>query len=128
MGGLVGGRVLVIGSEPALVNCLRSRLQAEGVEVTDVPDEIDGTRRAAGDDVTLLVLDRIASAHDGLDTLTLVHQRRPTLPIIVLSARADVADRIAALDAGATDFLAKPFSPRELEARVRAQLRRAAWT
>ena len=128
MGGLVGGHVLVIGGEPALVNFLRSRLQAEGVEVTGVPDEIDGTRRASGDDVTLLVLDRIVSGHDGLDTLTLVHQRRPTLPIIVLSARADVADRIAALDAGATDFLTKPFSPRELEARVRAQLRRAAWT
>lgn len=127
MGVLGAGHVLVIGDAPAVVNLLRAELQAEGFKVTGASDGIEGERRALGDDVSLIVLDRMVPWHDGLDMLMLVRQRRPALPIIVLSARAEVADRIAALDAGATDFLAKPFSPGELVARVHAQLRRAAW-
>jgi DNA-binding response OmpR family regulator len=80
------------------------------------------------DDVTLVVLDQTVSDSDWLDVLMVLRRSRPELRIIILSARADVADRIAALDAGASDFLAKPFSAGELIARVRAQLRRAAWT
>ena len=125
--GVGAGHVLVIGDAPAVVDLLRAQLRAEGVEVTGASDEIEGIRRASGDDVTLVVLDRIVSGRDGLAILMLVSQRRPALPIIVLSARAGVADRIAAFDAGATDVLAKPFAPGELVARVRAQLRRAAW-
>jgi two-component system OmpR family response regulator len=128
MGVLSTGRVLVIGNEPAIVNLLRSSLRAEGFGVTGASDGIEGEQRALADDVTLVVLDRIVSGRDGLDVLKLVRQQKPELRIIVLSARAAVADRIAAFDAGATDFLAKPFSPGELVARVRAQLRRAAWT
>jgi DNA-binding response OmpR family regulator len=127
MGVLGVGHVLVIGDAPAVVNRLRAELQAEGLMVTGVLGEIEGERRTLGDDVALIVLDRMVPWHDGLDMLRLVHQRRRALPIIVLSARAEVADRVAAFDAGATDFLAKPFSPSELVARVHAQLRRAAW-
>ena len=122
------GTVLVIGNEPAIVNLVRSRLQVEGFEVTCASDGIEGEQRALADDVTLVVLDRIVAGRDGLDVLKLVRQQKPELRIIVLSARAEVAERIVALDAGATDFLAKPFSSGELVARVRAQLRRAAWT
>jgi len=122
------GHVLVIGDEPAVIDLLRSKLQAEGYEVTAASDGIEGERRALADDVTLVVLDRRVSGRYGLDVLMVVSQRKPALPIIVLSARAEVADRIAAFDASATGFLAKPFSPGELVARVRAQLRRAAWT
>jgi two-component system OmpR family response regulator len=122
------GTVLVIGNEPAFVDLLRSRLQVEGFEVTCASDGIEGEQRALADDVTLVVLDRIVAGRDRLDVLKLVRQQKPELRIIVLSARAEVAERIMALDAGATDFLAKPFSSGELVARVRAQLRRAAWT
>jgi DNA-binding response OmpR family regulator len=122
------GTVLVIGNEPAFVDLLRSRLQVEGFEVTCASDGIEGEQRALADDVTLMVLDRIVAGRDRLDVLKLVRQQKPELRIIVLSARAEVAERIMALDAGATDFLAKPFSSGELVARVRAQLRRAAWT
>jgi two-component system OmpR family response regulator len=128
MGVLSTGRVLVIGNEPAIVNLLRSSLRTEGFGVTGASDGIEGEQRALADDVTLVVLDRIVAGRDGLDVLKIVRQQKPELRIIVLSARAEVADRIAAFDAGATDFLAKPFSPGELVARVRAQLRRAAWT
>jgi DNA-binding response OmpR family regulator len=122
------GTVLVIGNEPAIVNLVRSRLQVEGFEVTCASDGIEGVQRALADDVTLVVLDRTVAGREGLDVLKLVRQQKPELRMIVLSARAEVAERIVAFDAGATDFLAKPFSPGELVARVRAQLRRAAWT
>jgi DNA-binding response OmpR family regulator len=111
------GTVLVIGNEPAFVDLLRSRLQVEGFEVTCASDGIEGEQRALADDVTLVVLDRIVAGRDGLDVLKLVRQQKPELRIIVLSARAEVAERIVALDAGATDFLAKPFSSGELVAR-----------
>lgn len=128
MCGLGAGHVLVIGEDSAVLDLLRSRLQAEGVEVTGATDWIEGQRCALAGDVTLVVLDRMVSGSDRLDVLMALSQRKPGLPIIVLGACAEVGDRIAAFDAGATDFLAKPFSPGELAARVRAQLRRAAWT
>jgi DNA-binding response OmpR family regulator len=78
--------------------------------------------------VTLVVLGRTVAARDGLDVVTDVRRGRPGVRIIVLSDYAEVGDRIAAFDAGATDFLASPFSADELAAHVRAQLRRAAWT
>jgi len=122
------GHVLAIGDEPATVNLLRSSLQTEGFEVTGASDWTEAERRALADDVTLVALDRTVSGSNRLDVLMALSQRKPALPIIVLSARAEVGDRIAAFDAGATDFLAKPFSPGELVARVHAQPRRAAWT
>lgn len=128
MPGVDTGHVLVISNEPALVDLLRSRLQPEGFEVTAASDGIEGERRALAGHVTLVVLDQLVSGCDGLGVLMVLRQRKPELAIIVLSARAEVVDRIAAFDAGATDFLAKPFSSDELIARVRAQLRRAAWT
>jgi len=120
------GHVLVIGDAPTVVHLLRAELQADGFTVTGASDGIEGQRRALDHDVTLIVLDRMVPWPDGLDMLRLMRQHRPALPIIVLSTRAEVADRIAAFDAGATGVLAKPFSSGELVARVHAQLRRAA--
>jgi DNA-binding response OmpR family regulator len=120
--------VLVIGDSRGIVDVLRSSLQADGHEVTSTADVIKGERLALAHDVTLVVLGRTVSARDGLDVVTDVRRGRPGVRIIVLSDYAEVGDRIAAFDAGATDFLASPFSPEELVAHVRAQLRRAAWT
>jgi DNA-binding response OmpR family regulator len=122
------GQILVIGDEPAMASLLRSGLADEGVRVMAASDGIEGERLALADDVTLAVLDQTVSDSHWLDVLIALRRSKPDLPIIVLSARADVVDRIAAFDAGASDFLAKPFSHGELMARVRAQLRRAAWT
>lgn len=121
-------RVLVIEDESGISDFLRRGLEAAGLEVTCASDGVEGKRRALEDDVDLVVLDRMLPGRDGLEVLAAVRQHKPALPMIVISARAEPADRIMAFDAGATDFLAKPFSLGELLARVRSQLRRAGWT
>ncbi len=120
------GRVLIIEDRPAIADGLRRKLATDGWKVTSVSNGADGERRALADGVSLVVVDQMES--ERLELIMAVRRREPALPIIVVSSRAEVANRIAALDAGANDFLAKPFSVDELVARVRAHLRRAAWT
>ncbi len=120
-------RVLIIGARPTIADGLRHRLQTEGCEVTSVSHEPDGERTAMADAISLVIIDQVRPGHLDLELVMAVRRHKPAVPIIVVSSRAEVADRIAALDAGASDFLAEPFSPDELVARVRAQLRRAAW-
>lgn len=116
-------RVLVIEDEPAIADFIRRGLQAEGYEVSSVGDGIEGEHRALAEDFDLIVLDRMLPSRDGLAVLGRVRRQKPALPVIVLSARAEIEDRVAGLDAGATDYLIKPFSFVELAARVRAHLR-----
>jgi DNA-binding response OmpR family regulator len=120
--------VLVIGDSWGIVDVLRSSLQADGHEVTSTGDVLEGERLALAHDVTLVLVGRTDSARDGLDVVMHVRRGNPGVRIIVLSDCAEVGDRIAAFDAGASDFLASPFSSEELVAHMRAQLRRAAWT
>ena len=75
------------------------------------------------DDVNLVILDLLLPRRDGLSILREVRGHKPTLPVIILTARDQVQDRVAGLDAGATDYLVKPFAFDELAARVRAHLR-----
>ncbi len=117
--------VLMIEDEPGISDFVRRGLQAEGFEVSCASDGIDGERKALADGVDLVVLDLSLPGRDGLDVLSAVRRGKPALPVIVISARAEAAARIMAFDAGATDFLAKPFSFAELAGCVCAQLRRA---
>jgi DNA-binding response OmpR family regulator len=87
-------------------------------------DGVEGERAAVADDVDLVILDLVLPGRPGLDVLRGIRDAKPELPVIVLSARGEVADRVAGLDLGATDYMAKPFSFDELAARVRAHLRR----
>ena len=116
-------RVLVIEDEPAIADFVQRGLEAQGYDVSSVGDGIEGERRALAEPVDLVVLDRMLPGRDGLSVLQRLRQDKPALPVIVLSARAEVEDRVAGLDAGATDYLVKPFSFDELAARVRAHLR-----
>jgi DNA-binding response OmpR family regulator len=118
--------VLVIEDEPGIVDFLQRGLQAEGFAVEATGDGLEGERRALQESFDLIVLDMMLPGRDGLEILTKVRQSKPGLPVIVLTARGEVEDRVAGLEAGAVDYLVKPFSMAELVARVRAQLRVAA--
>jgi two-component system, OmpR family, response regulator len=84
---------------------------------------VEGERRALGDAVDLVILDVMLPGRDGMAVLGEIRRRRPAMPVIVLTAREGVGDRVAGLDAGATDYVVKPFAFDELAARVRAHLR-----
>ena len=86
-------------------------------------DGVEGERRALGDAVDLVILDVMLPGRDGMAVLGEIRRRRPAIPVIVLTAREGVVDRVAGLDAGATDYVTKPFAFDELAARVRAHLR-----
>jgi DNA-binding response OmpR family regulator len=120
--------ILVIEDEPGIVDFLERGLRAQGFEVESARDGVSGTERALTETVDRVVLDVMLPGRGGLEVLDSVHAAKPTLPVIVLTARGEVGDRIAGLDAGAVDYLVKPFSMGELTARVRAQLRAATHT
>jgi DNA-binding response OmpR family regulator len=118
--------ILVIEDEPGIVDLLERGLTAHGFDVVAATDGISGTEQALGGAVDLVVLDIMLPGRDGLEVLEAVHQSKPTLPVIALTARGAIDDRVAGLDAGAVDYLVKPFSLSELAARIRAQLRVAS--
>ena len=116
-------RVLLIEDEPGIVDFVRRGLEAEGFAVEAALDGIEGERLALSDSFDAVVLDLMLPGRGGLEILGSVRRAKPTLPVIVLTARGEIDDRVAGLDAGAVDYLVKPFSLAELVARVRAQLR-----
>lgn len=116
-------RILVVEDEAAIADFLQRGLGAEGHVVGVAEDGIDGERRARAEDVDLVILDLMLPGQDGFSVLQSIRETKPGLPVIVLSALADVEDRVTGLDLGATDYVTKPFSFDELAARVRAHLR-----
>jgi two-component system OmpR family response regulator len=120
------GLILVIEDEPGIVDFIERGLGAEGFEVISAPDGEQGLQRALEESVDLVVLDMMLPQRSGSEVLALLRERKPELPVIVLTALGDVEHRVAGLDAGAADYIGKPFSLAELAARIRAQLRTAA--
>ena len=116
--------VLVVEDEPQMRRFLRVALEAEGYRVVEALGAADGIRHAAGHNPELVLLDLGLPDGDGVD-VTRTLRTWTTVPVIVLSARGQEGDKIAALDAGADDYLTKPFSTGELLARMRVALRRA---
>lgn len=117
--------ILLIEDEDGIVAFVRRGLEAAGLQVLVAGDGIDGLTMALSDDVELVVLDLGLPGIPGEEVLRRLRQRRPTVPVIVLTAKDAVADRVANLEAGADDYVVKPFSFSELLARVRARLRNA---
>jgi DNA-binding response OmpR family regulator len=115
--------ILVVEDEVGIADFLDRGLRAEGYAVTVAGDGETGARLALDPDVDLVVLDRMLPGADGLEVLGRVRRVRPALPVIMLTAKAEVADRVEGLDGGATDYLTKPFAFEELLARIRARLR-----
>jgi len=115
--------ILVVEDEGGIVGFLRRGFEAAGYVVLDTPDGAVGLALAQRDDVDLVVLDLGLPGLAGEEVLVRLRSLRPALPVIVLTARSSTADKVANLDAGADDYVVKPFSFSELLARVRARLR-----
>ena len=116
-------RILVIEDEPALAGFIEQSLRADGYAVAVCHDGLSGEAAALTGDYALVLLDLSLPAKDGLDVLRGIRARLPDLPVIALTARAAIEQRVEGLDRGANDYVTKPFSFEELLARVRAQLR-----
>lgn len=115
--------ILIVEDEAAIADFLARGLEREGFGVAVAADGVEGERIALAGEADLVVLDRMLPGRDGMEVLAAIRRARPALPVIMLTARGEVADRVEGLDAGATDYLGKPFAFDELLARVRARLR-----
>jgi DNA-binding response OmpR family regulator len=116
-------RVLVIEDERTLAGFIEQSLRADGYAVTVRHDGPGGEAAALTGDFGLVLLDLTLPGKDGVEVLASIRARLPELPVIVLTARSAVEEKVRALDQGATDYVTKPFSFEELLARVRAHLR-----
>jgi two-component system, OmpR family, copper resistance phosphate regulon response regulator CusR len=118
-------RILVIEDETRIRAFVARGLEAEGYVVDGAEDGRDGLSRALAGGCDLVILDLMLPGLDGLTLLRELHARAPRLPVVILSARAELATKLRSFELGAVDYLPKPFSLDELLARVRVQLRGA---
>jgi DNA-binding response OmpR family regulator len=116
--------ILVVEDEEAIADFLVRGLEAEGYRVIAARDGAEGERLALGSGVDLVILDRMLPKRGGIEVLAAIRRAKPALPVIVLSAKGEIADRVEGLEQGATDYMSKPFAFEELAARVRAHLRK----
>jgi two-component system alkaline phosphatase synthesis response regulator PhoP len=119
-------RILIVEDEPAMVAGLRDNFEYEGYDVISAADGVEGLDRAMADNPDLVVLDVMMPRMSGLDVCKQLKTKRPSLPIIMLTARGQEIDKVVGLELGADDYVTKPFSIRELMARVKAVLRRSS--
>jgi DNA-binding response OmpR family regulator len=117
-------RVLVVEDEPSLGMAIRDELEFEGFEATVIEDGTAALQRILEDPPDLVVLDLMLPGKSGFDICGEVRRKGRTTPIIMLTARAQDADKVRGLELGADDYVVKPFSLAELTARIRAVLRR----
>ena len=118
-------RILIVEDEPNMVAGLRENFEYEGYEVLTASDGAEGLGRALNDAPDLVVLDVMMPKMSGLDVCKQLKAKRPSIPVIMLTARGQEVDKVVGLELGADDYVTKPFSIRELLARIKAVLRRA---
>ena len=119
-------RILLVEDERGIADFVERALRAQGHDVEVATDGPDGEGRALATDPDLVILDVMLPGRSGIDVLRNIRRAQPVLPVIMLTARAEVADKVTGLDAGATHYITEPFSVEELLARVRAHLRTPA--
>lgn len=117
-------KILVVEDEPMMVAGLRDNFEFEGYEVITANDGIEGLQRALDESPDLVVLDVMMPRMSGLEVCRQLRAKRASIPIIMLTARGQEVDKVVGLELGADDYVTKPFSIRELLARVKAILRR----
>ena len=118
-------KILIVEDEPNMVAGLRDNFEYEGYEVVTANDGVAGLERALAESPDLVILDVMMPRMSGLDVCKQLKAKRPSVPIIMLTARGQEVDKVVGLELGADDYVTKPFSIRELLARVKAVLRRA---
>ena len=116
-------KILVVDDEPSILNLIKSYLKAEGYEVYTASDGLAALKAAKAFKPDILILDLMLPGLDGLEVLSRL-RRESEVYVILLTARTEETDKIVGLSVGADDYVTKPFSPRELTARVKAALRR----
>lgn len=116
--------ILVVEDEPTIAEAIASRLRSEGYEVAMAADGPSAVERCSALAPDLVVLDLNLPGFDGLEVCRRIHSYR-RVPVVMLTARDDETDMLVGLGVGADDYLTKPFSPRELVARIKAVLRRS---
>lgn len=116
-------KILVIDDEPSILNVVTAYLQPEGYEVNTATDGPSGLKAARVFKPDLIVLDIMLPGMDGIELLTQL-RRESNVYVIMLTAKAEETDKVIGLSVGADDYLTKPFSPRELVARIKSALRR----
>jgi DNA-binding response OmpR family regulator len=119
-------KILVVEDEPNMVAGLRDNFEFEGYEVITARDGIEGLERALAESPDLVILDVMMPRMSGLEVCRQLRAKRASIPVIMLTARGQEVDKVVGLELGADDYVTKPFSIRELLARVRAILRRTA--
>ncbi|HEX7959449.1 MAG TPA: response regulator transcription factor [Terriglobales bacterium] len=118
-------KILIVEDEPNMVAGLRDNFEFEGYEVLSAYNGVEGLERALAESPDLVVLDVMMPKMSGLDVCKQLKAKRPSIPIIMLTARGQEVDKVVGLELGADDYVTKPFSIRELIARVKAVLRRS---
>ncbi len=116
-------RILVVDDEPHIVSLVTRSLNADGYETVVAEDGAEALERAMEPDISLVVLDVGLPSMDGFEVLRHLRDRGNSVPVIMLTARSGTSDTIEGLDAGASDYMSKPFAVAELLARVRSRLR-----
>ena len=117
-------KILIIEDEEDLVKGLKLNLAGEGYELTWAYDGQEGLRKALEEKPDLIILDIMLPKMDGLEVCREIRQKNMNIPIIMLTAKGGEVDKVVGLEVGADDYITKPFSIRELLARVKAHLRR----
>src|SRR5262250_3077790 len=116
--------ILIVEDEPNMVAGLRDNFEFEGFQVATATDGVEGLEQALRNSPDLVILDVMMPKMSGLDVCKQLKAKRPSIPIIMLTARGQEVDKVVGLELGADDYVTKPFSIRELLARVKAVLRR----
>lgn len=117
-------KILVVDDEPSITTLLKYNLEKEGLEVEIACDGLQAVEMATSQEFDFIVLDLMLPKLDGFEVTKKLRQQHIETPILMLTAKDDVVDKIVGLEIGADDYLTKPFSPRELLARMRAVYRR----
>ncbi len=120
-----GSKILVVDDDPNVVKLVRLYLERDGHEVIAANDGVAGLELARKEQPSLIVLDLMLPRMDGMEVCRIL-RAESSVPVVMLTAMVEEDDRLAGFDLGADDYVTKPFSPRELAARVRAVLRRTA--